>query len=95
MCIRDRCDMNRDIFDGNRKQCNGSVDASPNNADITKEQIPPSRVVLSGALAVGCSPVSYTHLRAQETVLDLVCRLLPEKKKLTHYKITNYIKYII
>ena len=32
-------------------------------------------------------PVSYTHLRAHETVLDLVCRLLLEKKKntqLTH-----------
>ncbi len=32
---------------------------------------------------VGCieiSTVSYTHLRAHETVLDLVCRLLLEKK---------------
>src|SRR5665811_2443400 len=28
-------------------------------------------------------PVSYTHLRAHETVLDLVCRLLLEKKKNT------------
>ena len=30
-----------------------------------------------------CTPtaVSYTHLRAHETVLDLVCRLLLEKKK--------------
>ena len=28
--------------------------------------------------------VSYTHLRAHETVLDLVCRLLLEKTKL-HY----------
>ena len=28
-----------------------------------------------------CAPVSYTHLRAHETVLDLVCRLLLEKKK--------------
>ena len=28
-------------------------------------------------------PVSYTHLRAHETVLDLVCRLLLEKKKKT------------
>ena len=27
------------------------------------------------------STVSYTHLRAHETVLDLVCRLLLEKKK--------------
>ena len=25
--------------------------------------------------------VSYTHLRAHETVLDLVCRLLLDKKK--------------
>ena len=28
----------------------------------------------------GGIPVSYTHLRAHETVLDLVCRLLLEKK---------------
>ena len=27
-----------------------------------------------------CGAVSYTHLRAHETVLDLVCRLLLEKK---------------
>src|SRR5665811_2526351 len=35
--------------------------------------------------ALGIMPyitaVSYTHLRAHETVLDLVCRLLLEKKK--------------
>ena len=30
--------------------------------------------------------VSYTHLRAHETVLDLVCRLLLEKKKYKKYK---------
>ena len=29
----------------------------------------------------GKDPVSYTHLRAHETVLDLVCRLLLETKK--------------
>ena len=34
--------------------------------------------------------VSYTHLRAHETVLDLVCRLLLEKKKHNNYNI-NYI----
>ena len=28
-------------------------------------------------------PVSYTHLRAHETVLDLVCRLLLENKNHT------------
>ena len=29
-------------------------------------------------LAYNLTPVSYTHLRAHETVLDLVCRLLLE-----------------
>ena len=29
---------------------------------------------------VDSDAVSYTHLRAHETVLDLVCRLLLEKK---------------
>ena len=29
------------------------------------------------------SSVSYTHLRAHETVLDLVCRLLLEKKNIS------------
>ena len=33
--------------------------------------------------ADGTTTVSYTHLRAHETVLDLVCRLLLEKKKHT------------
>ena len=33
-----------------------------------------------GRLANAVGPVSYTHLRAHETVLDLVCRLLLEKK---------------
>ena len=32
-------------------------------------------------LRVCCDAVSYTHLRAHETVLDIVCRLLLEKKK--------------
>src|SRR5664280_3244557 len=31
-------------------------------------------------------PVSYTHLRAHETVLDLVCRLLLEKQNKTKTK---------
>ena len=32
------------------------------------------------SFAHGSNAVSYTHLRAHETVLDLVCRLLLEKK---------------
>ena len=34
---------------------------------------------MRGSMRVGA--VSYTHLRAHETVLDIVCRLLLEKKK--------------
>ena len=36
---------------------------------------------LGNVLAALPKSVSYTHLRAHETVLDLVCRLLLEKKK--------------
>ena len=39
----------------------------------------PGVAQLDWALMLG--PVSYTHLRAHETVLDLVCRLLLDKKK--------------
>src|SRR5664280_3893937 len=35
----------------------------------------------SRKIIIGLRPVSYTHLRAHETVLDLVCRLLLAKKK--------------
>ena len=42
-------------------------------------------------LFVGDVSVSYTHLRAHETVLDLVCRLLLEKKKNKHYTILYYL----
>ena len=35
---------------------------------------------IGGAKSSSLYPVSYTHLRAHETVLDLVCRLLLEKK---------------
>mgnify|MGYP003381631014 CR=1 FL=1 len=38
-----------------------------------------------GAEGIDLTAVSYTHLRAHETVLDLVCRLLLEKKKRTKY----------
>ena len=34
-----------------------------------------------GRYVLSINPVSYTHLRAHETVLDIVCRLLLEKKK--------------
>ena len=42
-------------------------------------------------ITVNPTPVSYTHLRAHETVLDLVCRLLLEKKKTTYRYDTHLI----
>src|SRR5665811_2507519 len=47
-------------------------------------QIAPTWMIEAGYVGSrGIHPVSYTHLRAHETVLDLVCRLLLEKKKTT------------
>ena len=40
-----------------------------------------TQTVLWDVSGTSSAPVSYTHLRAHETVLDLVCRLLLEKKK--------------
>ena len=44
---------------------------------------------IGAAGAAASAPVSYTHLRAHETVLDLVCRLLLEKKKKTKNRDTT------
>ena len=46
-------------------------------------------VAFAHALHLYHQAVSYTHLRAHETVLDLVCRLLLEKKKKQTYD--NYV----
>eukprot|EP00657_Telonema_sp_P-1_P004986 TRINITY_DN2205_c0_g1_i1.p1 TRINITY_DN2205_c0_g1~~TRINITY_DN2205_c0_g1_i1.p1 ORF type:complete len:168 (-),score=31.48 TRINITY_DN2205_c0_g1_i1:30-533(-) len=57
-------------------------------AQVTNPPIDPLResIVMSLETCIGAErnvfeAVSYTHLRAHETVLDLVCRLLLEKKK--------------
>ena len=43
---------------------------------------------IDGSAWRALAAVSYTHLRAHETVLDLVCRLLLEKKKKTKYELS-------
>ena len=46
-----------------------------------------ARTALAGANTRSLSwAVSYTHLRAHETVLEIVCRLLLDKKKTTTYE---------
>ena len=64
MCIRDRCVLDR--FDL-------ALDAAMTEARRHQD-------AAESAEVLGYIPVSYTHLRAHETVLDLVCRLLLEKK---------------
>ena len=46
----------------------------------TPEKRGPHFEMLKNIASEAFIPVSYTHLRAHETVLDLVCRLLLEKK---------------
>ena len=65
MCIRDRL-----------KGAFGAEGSGVDDDGVTDAD----RVVVPGGV-VGAEAVSYTHLRAHETVLDLVCRLLLEKTK--------------
>ena len=44
------------------------------------------------AILVGMTSVSYTHLRAHETVLDLVCRLMLDKTNNKKKKQHNHSK---
>ena len=48
-----------------------------------------------GVIKTSIMAVSYTHLRAHETVLDLVCRLLLEKKKYTFECTISSLPYSI
>ena len=54
----------------------------PTAAFIGPEDGVAQRAPICGDWHKALAPVSYTHLRAHETVLDLVCRLLLEQKKL-------------
>ena len=75
MCIRDR-------DDGRAGAGDGGVELAEDGGHFRDLHLR-----LGGVIAVvqadadELGPVSYTHLRAHETVLDLVCRLLLEKKK--------------
>ena len=81
MCIRDRA------ADARLAKRRGGEDEDRRLlSDHVLEVIP---MHARGRLA-GIDPVSYTHLRAHETVLDIVCRLLLEKKKINKKK--NKIK---
>ena len=83
MCIRDRDQVAAVVL---RRRMPEMVEAdSEQRADRGEAGDVPAQVAVALVGARHHHPVSYTHLRAHETVLDLVCRLLLEKKK-THKK---------
>ena len=76
MCIRDRfggCARDLREVAPNARGAVGRVAVGDGGVDVVG-----ARREVAGVIV---PPVSYTHLRAHETVLDLVCRLLLEKKK--------------
>src|SRR5665811_70736 len=66
------------------------VDEAPEGTEVPEGLVDQSTADIVATPAVPdeleriLTAVSYTHLRAHETVLDLVCRLLLEKKKFAH-----------
>ena len=58
-------------------------------AAICRAQEPVAVTTCSAVMSPLLVSVSYTHLRAHETVLDLVCRLLLEKTKKEKEKIAH------
>ena len=88
MCIRDR-------FKGTVEVKDGSLIVNGKTIRVTAEKNPAD---------LKWGAVSYTHLRAHETVLDLVCRLLLEKKKLVmpaaiilvpSYSLSSYCQHVL
>ena len=87
MCIRDRLNAEDDVvklgvpivFDG-ITFATGKADITPESENTLQKALKTLKTYQDISVAV-----SYTHLRAHETVLDLVCRLLLEK---THQKST-------
>ena len=70
-----------------------TIDRNPDELKYEKELLAKEKFFTPHEFAT-ITAVSYTHLRAHETVLDLVCRLLLEKTKQQHYNIISHITSI-
>eukprot|EP00831_Metopus_contortus_P073916 TRINITY_DN67456_c0_g1_i2.p1 TRINITY_DN67456_c0_g1~~TRINITY_DN67456_c0_g1_i2.p1 ORF type:complete len:148 (+),score=52.68 TRINITY_DN67456_c0_g1_i2:178-621(+) len=71
------------------EKMNANIDDSlAKQADQSEHMLQPNEIILEAQEELMLEPplksVSYTHLRAHETSLHLVCRLLLEKKKKKH-----------
>ena len=76
----DLMDLFEGIATGTLSERHVDVDDRTSTTVVLASEGYPGKVE-TGKPIVGLETVSYTHLRAHETVLDLVCRLLLEKKK--------------
>ena len=69
-----------DIGDGHRCRRVGGGAVAELSVDVLAPASDPTGGEGGTGVREAAGAVSYTHLRAHETVLDLVCRLLLEKK---------------
>ena len=82
MCIRDRIYADYLLVDSWYAKPNFIYEIKEKGLDVIARLSKSNRIwQFTGKYKTLEKPVSYTHLRAHETVLDLVCRLLLEKKK--------------
>ena len=72
------------LVDEARYEEKGKVPSGAKIASISGTQVREDYLAKGKPLPEWFTPVSYTHLRAHETVLDSVCRLLLETKKEDH-----------
>mgnify|MGYP003380519935 CR=1 FL=1 len=92
MCIRDSCNLAASIYPTITREPGATFEAALAQVHAARSAASAGLPGLGQALALEAAlalpyvlaqrlaAVSYTHLRAHETVLDLVCRLLLEKK---------------
>ena len=86
MCIRDRPSSDDEVVEGDRAhRAVGRLDVRRGRAGERPPAVDLGDLVLLHEEVDALDAVSYTHLRAHETVLDLVCRLLLEKKNIITY----------
>ena len=83
----DRSSAASDVYKRQVVGLTEEVGREEDEAEVDDHEHAEAEHVLDGVVAV-----SYTHLRAHETVLDLVCRLLLEKKKNTRSNTTQMLK---
>ena len=84
----DRSSAASDVYKRQTGTCLHGLDLDPHGSKSPAKGVRPAPP--KGQIR---GPVSYTHLRAHETVLDLVCRLLLEQKIKKNNKTTISLSF--